>query len=91
MDYMEMTIEEASKLCKGNTTILVATKYLEDAGVKCVFTKRMGIECDELFDDAQTVIKSFDDFVKQLNVFTEKQDIYNIIPHGVQRTILLKE
>lgn len=32
-----------------------------------------------------------DDFVRQLNLFTEKQEIHNIEPHGMQKIILLRE
>ena len=36
--------------------------------------------------------KEYIDFIKELNVFTEKQpDIYNIRPHGLQKIVLLKE
>ena len=44
-----------------------------------------------LFEDVKTVASMCDDFVKQLRLFTEKQNIYNIEPRGIQKIILLKE
>ena len=44
-----------------------------------------------MFEDVKTVASACDDFVKQLRLFTEKQNIYNIEPRGIQKIILLKE
>lgn len=44
-----------------------------------------------IFEDVKRVASLCDDFVKQLRLFTEKQDIRNIKPYGIQRTVLLKE
>ena len=46
---------------------------------------------DRIYEDVKTVATIFDDFVKQLKCFTEKQDIYNIRPVGHQKIILLRE
>ena len=43
-----------------------------------------------MIKEAQTVSSMCDDFVKKLDVFSEKQkDLMNIEPHGFQKTILL--
>ena len=55
-----------------------------------MFVKKKRDEYDELFTDAKTAISSYDNFIKQLNLFTVKQDIYNIKPKGKRKIILLK-
>lgn len=91
MKYAEMTVEEATKMCNKNATVLVAVQDLEDDNADVIFVKKRKSEYECLFKDAKTIASLCDDFMKQLNVFTKKQDIRNIIPHGIQRTILLKE
>ena len=91
MKYVEMTIEEAMKCCNKNKKVLVAIQDLEDDNVDVVFVKKRKNEYDTIFDDVKTVASICDDFVKQLNLFTEKQEIPNIEPHGLQKTILLRE
>ena len=39
-------------------------------------------------NDVQTVAAMFDDFAKQLRLFTEKQNIYHIEPNDIQKTVL---
>ena len=48
-------------------------------------------EYSKIFEDVKTVASMCDDFVRQLKCFTEKQDIYNIQPIGIQKIILLRE
>ncbi len=91
MQYIEMTIEEAMKKCKKNAKILVATQDLTDDNVDIVFIQKKGSDCKEIFEDVQTVASICDDIVKQLRLYTEKQDILNIKPYGIQRIILLRE
>lgn len=91
MYYAEMTIEEARKRCDKNTKVLVAIQNLECNDEDVIFVKKKRCEYDELFENIKTVSSLFDDYVKQLNLFTENQDIYNVKPKGVQRIILLKE
>ena len=44
-----------------------------------------------MIKEAETIASACNDFVKQLRLFTQKQrDLINIIPEGVQKTILLK-
>jgi len=45
-----------------------------------------------MFEDIKTAVSFYDDFIKQLRLFTEKQeDIYNIQARGLQKTVMLKE
>ena len=91
MRYVEMTIEEAMKRCNKNKKVLVAIQDLEDDNVDAFFVQKNRNEYHELFNDVQTVASACDNFVKQLRLFTEKQNVYNIEPRGFQKIILLKE
>ena len=91
MRYVEMTIEEAMKRCNKNKKVLVAIQDLEDDSVDTVFVQKERSEYQSMFEDVKTVASACDDFVKQLRLFTEKQNIYNIEPRGRQKIILLKE
>ena len=91
MRYVEMTIEEAMKRCNKNKKILVAIQDLEDDSVDTVFVQKERSEYQSMFEDVKTVASACDDFVKQLRLFTEKQNIFNIEPKGIQKIILLKE
>ena len=91
MKYVEMTIEEAMKRCNKNKRVLVAVQDLEDDNTDIIFVRKERSEYHTIFEDVQTVASICDDFVKQLRLFTEKQNIPNIEPHGYQKTILLKE
>lgn len=90
--YIEMTIEEAIKRCDKNTKVLVAIQNLElEDESDVVFIKRKREEYYKMFEDIKTVASLYDDFVEQLRLFTEKQDIYNIKPKGMQKIVLLRE
>lgn len=93
MQYVEMTIEEAMKKCNKNAKVLVAIQDLEkDNDDDIVFVPKRRKEYGSIFEDAKTVLSMCDDFINELNVFTEKQsDIRNIRPHGLQKIVLLKE
>ena len=91
MRYVEMTIEEAMKRCNKNKKVLVAIQDLEDDSVDTVFIHKERSEYQSMFEDVKTVASACDDFVKQLRLFTEKQNIFNIEPKGIQKIILLKE
>ena len=90
MRYVEIPIEEAMKRCKKNTKVLVAEQDLENEDCNIIFVAKGRKECDKMFEDVQTAASICDDFVKQLRLFTEHQDIPNIRPHGVQKIVLLK-
>ena len=91
MKYVEMTIEEAMKRCNKNKKVLVAIQDLEDENVDIVFIQKYRNDYQDIFDDVKTVASACDDFVKQLRLFTEKQNIYSVEPHGFQKIVLLKE
>ena len=91
MKYVEMTIEEAMKRCNKNKKVLVAVQDLEDDNVDIAFVQKGRNEYQTIFEDVKTVASACDDFVRQLRLFTEKQNIYNVEPRGVQKIILLKE
>ena len=91
MKYVEMTVEEAMRICNKNDKVLVAVQDLEDEDCNVSFTKKRRGDYETLFEDVKTVASACDDLVKQLRLFTEKQNIYNIQPRGVQKIILLKE
>ena len=91
MRYVELTIEEAMKRCNKNKKVLVAIQDLEDENVDVVFVQKERSEYQSVFEDVQTVASACDDFVKQLRLFTEKQNILNIEPRGRQKIILMKE
>lgn len=91
MQYVEMTIEEAMKKCKKNTKILVATQDLAEENVDIIFVPKRENEYNNVFEDVKTVASLCDDFVNQLKLFTEKQDIRDIKPLGTLRTVILRE
>ncbi len=91
MRYVEMSLEEAMKRCKKNTKILVATQDLTEEDTDIIFIQKRGSDYKEVFEDVKTVASFSDDLVKQLNLFTEKQDIMNIRPYGIQRIVILRE
>lgn len=89
--YVEMTVEEAMMRCNKNAKVLVAVQNLEDKDCNAVFVRKKRDEYNELFKDVQTAMALYDDLVKQLRLFTEKQNILDIKPRGVQKTILLRD
>lgn len=91
MQYIEMSIEEAMKKCKKNAKILVAIQDLTDDNTDIIFIQKRENEYNEVFEDVKTVASLCDDFISQLKLFTEKQDIRNIRPYGMQKTVLLRE
>lgn len=91
MQYIEMTIEEAMKKCKKNAKILVATQDLTEENIDIIFVPKRENEYNEVFEDVKTVASLCNDFVKQLKLFTEEQDIRNIRPYGLQKIVLLRE
>lgn len=91
MIYVEMTLEEAMKCCNKNSKVLVAIENLEKKDCNTVFVQKNREDYDKMFEDVKTVASLHDDFMKQLRLFTERQDIYNIRPRGLQKTVLLKE
>ena len=91
MRYVEVSIEEAMKRCKKNTKVLVAEQDLENDDCEITFVLRGRSEYDSIFSNIKTASELTDDFIKQLRLYTEKQDVANIQPHGIQKIVLIKE
>ena len=91
MRYVEISIEEAMKRCKKNAKVLVAEQDLENEDCEVVFIVKEKKDYRDLFKDVQTAASLTDDIVKQLKLFTENQDIFNVRPRGVQKVVLLRE
>ena len=87
---VEMTVEEAMKICGRNAKVLVAVRDLEKEEQEVLFEQKRKEEYEKLFDDVKTVASSMNDLVKRLECFTEKQDIRNIRPIGFQKIVLVK-
>ena len=90
MRYVEMSIEDAMVLCGKSAKVLVAVQSLEDEKSEAIFEQKRKEEYEQIFSDIQTVASCMDDFVKQLRCFTEKQNVHDIKPIGVQKIVLLK-
>lgn len=93
MKIIEMTKEQAVKeikKSKGNTVLVAICDLEKDE--PAMFCPKLKTDCVSLFEDAKTTVSVCDDFMKQLRLFTEQQrDIKNIEPHGIQKTILIRE
>lgn len=93
MKYVEMTIDEAIEMLNNSKgkKVLVAIQDLEK-DEPALFCQRLKKECESMICEAKTVASQCDDFVKQLNLFTEKQkDLMNIQHRGKLKIILLRE
>lgn len=91
MRYIEMTVEEAMKYCNKNDKVLVAIQDLENEDTDIVFVQKRRNDYKDIFRDAKTISSMCDNLIKELSVFTEKQDLTNIQPIGLHKVVLLKE
>lgn len=92
MRYVEMSTEEAIEMLKKSKgkKVLVAVQDLNDEK-PALFYPQTKSDCLLMIREAETISSACDDFVRQLRLFSEKQrDLMNIVPEGLQRTILLK-
>ena len=92
MKYIEMTTDEAIEVLKKSKgrKVLVAIQDLQNDEPVSFFPK-LKSDCFLMIKEAETISSACDDFVKQLRLFSEKQrDLMNIIPEGIQKSILLK-
>lgn len=93
MEYIEMTVEEAIEVLKKSKgkKVLVAVQDLR-IEEPALFHPKLKSDCLLMVREAETILSACDDFVKQLRLFNEKQrDLINIVPNGLQKTILLKQ
>lgn len=92
MRYVEMTTDDAIKMLKkskGKKVLVAVQDLATDESV--LFCPQLKSECILMIKEAETIASACDDFVKQLQLFSQKQrDLINIIPEGVRKTILLK-
>lgn len=94
MKYVEMTTDEAIEVLKKSKgkKVLVAIQDLENNDEEIIFYPKLKEDCESMIEEAKTISSACDDFVKKLDLFTEKQkDLMNIQPHGFLKTILLRE
>lgn len=92
MQYIEMTTDEAIEVLKKSKgrKVLVAIQDLQN-DTPVSFSPKLKSDCLLMIKEAETISSACDDFVKQLRLFSEKQrDLMNIIPEGIQKTILLR-
>ncbi len=93
MEYIEMSIEDALKIFKGDVskTVLVAVKDLEkDDDVQ--FFEKIGVSrCKRIIKSSSTIIGIDDDLLKQLLLYSRKQNIQSIKPIGIMTRIVYKE
>lgn len=92
MRYVEMTTEEAIEVLKKSKgkKVLVTIQDLSN-DEPTLFYPKLKSDCMMMIKEAETISSACDDFVKQLRLFSEKQkDLMNIMPVGLQRTILLR-
>lgn len=91
MKFVEMTVEDAMKYCNKNDKVLVAVHDLENEDMDVVFEQKRRNDYGDIFRDAKTISSMCDDLIKELSVFTEKQDLANIRPRGLHKIVLLRE
>lgn len=71
--YIQMTLEEASKIARRDAIVLVATSDLEGENCCDSFEKKRFGECKNILEEAATIAKVCDDFAIQLRAFSESQ------------------
>lgn len=91
MKYVEMTTDEAIDVLRKSKgkKVLVAIQDLESEE-DVIFCQKLKSDCEAMIRDAETISSICDDFVKKLDVFTVKQNLMNIQPYGLQKTILIR-
>lgn len=92
MKYVEVTIEQALEMNKGdkNSNVLVAINNLEEDDV-VAFVRKTRTECENIIKDAQTLVHNCDDFMDSLMCYSKRQENIKLIrPVGVLSTILME-
>lgn len=92
MKYIEVTIEQALAMNKGNknSKVLVAVNDLGKNDV-AAFVKKTRNECEKIIKDAETLVQNCDDFMDCIMCYSKRQDIRSIQPIGMLSTILLRQ
>lgn len=94
MEYIEMSIEDALKIFKGNKskTVLVAVKDLENDDDTLQPLKKIGLsKCRKIIKSSKTIAGSEDDLLKHLLLYSRKQNIQSIKPIGTMTRIIYKK
>ena len=93
MQYVKMSIEEALKIFKGDVskTVLVAVKDLEKDDDIQSFEKVGVSRCKRIIKSSSTIIGIDDDLIRQLLLYSKKQNIQSIKPIGTMTRIVYKE
>ena len=87
-----MTIEDAKKMVKKDAIVMVARRDLENPEQFDVpFERKHFRECENMINEAKTIMKSCDDIIKRLELFTAIQNGKYIKKEGWQNTILFNE
>lgn len=71
--YVLMTLEEASKIAKKDTMVLVATSDLESENCCDTFERKKFGECKTILEEATMIAKVCDNFAVQIRAFSEFQ------------------
>lgn len=83
MNYIMMTVGAAKKMLDDDAIVMVASQDLDKGDCNCQFAQKRFGDCTNIFEEAETVAKVFDDFANQLRVFSKKQiDPINYDSHG---------
>ena len=93
MKIIEMTTEEAINVLKESKgkVVMVAMQDLEHEEDMGSFFPHLKSECENIIGEAKTIVLSTDHFIRQLDLFTEKQlDLRNIQAIGYRKIILMK-
>ena len=93
MRYIETTIEEAIEVLKQSKgkKVMIDVHDLTCDDVNEEFCFIVKNECNVMIQNAETIASIVDDFAKSLRLFTEKQNLRDIKPIGLERIILLRE
>ena len=85
MEYIELTIEDALKLFRGDNskTVLVAVKDLEnEKDTLQRFEHITEYRCGGIIKKSKTICHSKDDVISHLLLFSDKQNLWDIKPIG---------
>ena len=91
MEYIEVTVEDALKIFKGDPskTVLIAVKDLEDEYDTIQrFSKVKALNCKNIIKSSETLCHSRDELLSHLLLFSHKQNIQEIKAIGSMTRII---
>lgn len=74
MNYIMMSLEDAKKVAKKDAIVLVAMQDLESKDRNIGFNRKNFGECHSFLENAMTIAKVYNDFAKEIRVFSKKQN-----------------